>query len=901
MYTRAIIRPAFIILTAITLTLSTGNGQPPAPPWQPAAADEPTVSRFTLSNGLKVVVDRIATVPVAEVSVVYLVGSADAPASDPGLNAAVAHMLSDHVEGLSASQLAALLSTLGGRSNSNWSTRTTRFNTEVASADIPIVLRLEADRMRGSGATNADWAVERAIFAQGAASSEGNYNVQWRRDMITALHPHSPLSQDQYSGVGALLRDPLSTAEKFRATWYVPSNAILIITGNVDPSTVESQVRADFDGLARVSSPRQSDDRLTTPHGSTTTIAHNLVTRPAFACFDEPGSASADYAAAQILDDIISSHTGELHALQENGKALTTSLDQLYGDRRVTVACAHAETGLVGSAAVNGSGLLDSLKGALAYYAGHGVTEDEVASAIHFESLQSSLDHTDPQTLASDWLVYVATLGFGSPGDYLAEISKVTPADVDRVAKACLDLHTLALATVHASANPKAPPAVAAPPAFTSIGSDVLPPWASSASTVPATIGSDEKAPAESTLPNGLRVITIDHPGTGVVQLYGRVKVSPPMATPVGKDGIDLVLARLFADGPDDMSHDAFAQSLDDLGGAISAGTDFRLSTTTDDFDRGLSLLADEELHPALSQQAVGLALYGALQDSLDRSMSLSSEIAAELAHGMFPPGDPSERQPNPMMISKITADDVRAYFGDAFRPERTTIVIIGDITPDKAVAEVSQWFGPWSDATTAAPPDDLPTVPESKAEHNFYSQRSLGVRWVLLGETLGVRPTSQNLEAVNAGLEVLGGDAWDSRFLQDIRAKQGLALNVSQTLDVEPNRSTINIFYICAPQNAAEVRSIIVTDIRSMQTVPLAQVALERAKARLIRRQLIDFGSPSTAAQQYLTYAGLGLPLNEPQLRAARYASLTPDDVMRALASYLRPDDFVDLEFGVQ
>jgi len=901
MYTRVIIRPVFIAFAAFAMMVLTGSGSSGTSQWQPAAADEPTVSRVTLANGLRVVVDRIATVPVAEVSVVYLVGSTDAPANDPGLNGAVAHMLSDHVDGLSASQLAALLSALGGRSTSSWSFRTTRFVSEVTAEDVPIVLRLEADRMRGSGATKADWAVERAIFAQGAASSEGSYTAQWRHDMLTALHPQSPLSQDQYSGVGALLRDPLSTAEKFRTTWYVPSNAILVITGDVDPSAVIAQVHTDFDGLARSPSPRQTDDRLAKPHGSTTTIVHNIVTRPAFACFDEPGSASADYAAAQILDDIMLSHTGELRALQESGKALTTSLDQIYGDRHVTVACAHAETGLVGSAEVNGPGLLDAVKGALAHYADHGVAADDVAAAIHFEALQHSIDRTDAQALATDWAVYAGNLGFGSPDDYYAAIDKVTPEDVDRVARACLDEHTLALATVRGSAHLKAPPTVAAPPASTAVGSAALPQWAASAATVPTSIGPHENAPAESTLPNGLRVITIDQPGTGVVQLYGRVKVRPQMETPAGKDGIDLVLARLFTDGPNDMSHDAFAKSLDELGGTISAGSDFHLSTTSDDFDRGLSLLADEELHPTVSPRGVALALYGAMQDSLDRSMSLSTEISTALARGMFPPGDPSERTANPQMISSITADDVRAYFDAAFRPERTTIVIIGDVTPANAVSEVSEWFGAWSDATSAAPPDDLPAVPQNGPEHHFFSQSSLGVRWVLLGETLGVSPTSENFEAVNMGLEVLGGDTWDSRFLQDIRAKQGLALNVSQTLDIEPNRSTIDVFYVCAPQNAADVRSIIMTDIRSMQTVPLTKDTLERAKARLLRRQMIDLGTPATAAQQYLTYAALGLPLNEPELRAARYASLTPNDVMRALGVALRPDDFVDLEFGLQ
>ena len=49
--------------------------------------------------------------------------------------------------------------------------------------------------------------------------------------------------------------------------------------------------------------------------------------------------------------------------------------------------------------------------------------------------------------------------------------------------------------------------------------------------------------------------------------------------------------------------------------------------------------------------------------------------------------------------MGKITLDNVKKFYGATFRPDLTTIVVIGDVTPEEAKAVIEKWFGDWKAA----------------------------------------------------------------------------------------------------------------------------------------------------------------------------------------------------------
>jgi len=88
------------------------------------------------------------------------------------------------------------------------------------------------------------------------------------------------------------------------------------------------------------------------------------------------------------------------------------------------------------------------------------------------------------------------------------------------------------------------------------------------------------------------------------IGLYGQVKSNGDLQTPKGQEGVADVLDGLFSYGTTTLDRLAFQKAVDDIAANLSAGSTFSLEVLEDQFDRGVSLLADNVLHPALPEEA---------------------------------------------------------------------------------------------------------------------------------------------------------------------------------------------------------------------------------------------------------------------------------------------------------
>ena len=172
--------------------------------------------------------------------------------------------------------------------------------------------------------------------------------------------------------------------------------------------------------------------------------------------------------------------------------------------------------------------------------------------------------------------------------------------------------------------------------------------------------------------------------------------MSPKPKSP-NQEGVARSGADLFSYGSQSLGRLPFQKALDDIAANESAGATFSLQVLSSQFDRGLDLLADNELHPAfvalpgrhfpIVREQLAQNLAGELQTPdyrVNRAI-----LAAEV-----PKGDPMLRQAMPDEVMKLKLSDVNAWYQAAFRPDLTTIVIVGDISPDRPPAAVLRDFG---------------------------------------------------------------------------------------------------------------------------------------------------------------------------------------------------------------
>ena len=201
------------------------------------------VMRATLDNGLRVVIVRDPLAPVVTVEVNYLAGGDETPAGFPGMAHAQEHMAFRGCSSLTADQIAAIFAQLGGAGNADTQQNITQFFETVPADDLDIALRTDADCMRDIQDSQTEWAEEKGAIEQEVARDLSNPTYKF----ITRAN------EDMFAGT-VYSHEPLGTRESFDATtgemlkqfyknWYAPNNAILVITGDVQPDAVMSKVK----------------------------------------------------------------------------------------------------------------------------------------------------------------------------------------------------------------------------------------------------------------------------------------------------------------------------------------------------------------------------------------------------------------------------------------------------------------------------------------------------------------------------------------------------------------------------------------------------------------------------------------------------------------------------------
>jgi len=272
------------------------------------------------------------------------------------------------------------------------------------------------------------------------------------------------------------------------------------------------------------------------------------------------------------------------------------------------------------------------------------------------------------------------------------------------------------------------------------------------------------------------------------------------------------------------------------------------------------------------------------------------SDVA--LIKALYPPNDPQQREPTPATVGALTLDDVKAYYQTVFRPDLTTIVVIGDVTPDVARASVSKWFGTWT-ASGPAPATDYPAAPNNGPSAAEVPATGRVQDSVTLKETIGVLRSDPDYYTLRVGSSILGGGFYSSRLSIDLRQKSGLVYYVGESFDIGKTRSTFEVGYGCDPPNVSKARSIIEQDLRAMQNTLVTASELQRSKTELLAGIPLGESSEQRVASGLLSRAQLGLPLDEPTIAAGKYVVATPEQIRDAFAKWLRVPDLVQVVTG--
>jgi zinc protease len=854
------------------------------------------VYQTRLANGLQVVVVEDRAAPVVHTSVWYRFGSLYETPGKTGLAHALEHMMFRGTPEISAGGLDDIMARLGAQMNGQTDYDYTNYLLDMPADRVGIALQIEADRMQKLSLQPNEWAIEQRAVLNEIDGDESSpfYNLLSR--VRAAAYPDLPAGRTPSGVRSDVANATVADLRKYYQEWYEPNNAALVVAGDVDHNTIFAMAKRDFGAIPKRALPAH---QFTHPKAATGKVVDAEFPFP-FEVLDlayaVPGDTEPGEPAISTLSSLIPNERGPFYqALVETNVALAIE--------------ANADTQLRG-------GLMHIF---IVLNPGHtGAEAQKVFQATMDSVLKSGFDPdlvtaAKRETLAERAYAADSIGGYGDLVGYTYGIVGERDRDEDsRLAALTSDSLLAAARTYLATPNvvghltPNDKPAARSSQKSDAANSDNFSDRAPNGPiVVPAdiraqlrkpTTARSKLAPVEFTLRNGLRVIVQEKRDRPTVYIGGSIASSPGFVPP-GKEGISRLASAVAGFGTEHYDFTQLRKATDDIGASIDLGQRFSAHGFAHDFETLLALLADGEQHPAFPDRWLSLER-SQLANSVTTEQSISG-VMVDRAYmqRLLSPDDPALRYPSPSSVASITRQDLLDYTKRYWRPDLTTIAIVGDITPERARRAVEAAFGSWSNQGATPSLSQLP-LPPPHTGHAYVGTDANQV-FIQLGQPAVAR-SSRDYDTFKLLSEMLGGPGYfQSRLWQELRQKRGLVYSVSTEVKSDKDRGDLEIQLNAAPRNVAAAIAIVRDQLERLRTQPVTATELQEAKVRIVSEALLNEASASGQLDEILQIAQDHLPLDYFSTLSQRYAGITAADIQRVAKEYVEPDRLIQVYAG--
>jgi len=397
-------------------------------------------------------------------------------------------------------------------------------------------------------------------------------------------------------------------------------------------------------------------------------------------------------------------------------------------------------------------------------------------------------------------------------------------------------------------------------------------------------------------LANGLTVVSAPRHGAPLVSLSLLVRAGAE-ADPSGRAGSAAMTAALLGKGAlrqgRVVSATELARQAEALGGALESGSGWRASSltmtvTTPRADAALALMADVLRHPLLASDELERARAQTL-DGLKLAMGDPAQVAALVLRRAYWGDTTYGTVAPPAAVQRIRRADVLQFHARWYRPERTVLIVAGDLTPEQAGAMAQRLLGDWRVSTPApaAPPAARSAsiaAPLVLIDMPGSGQSGVAVAAPFIASDLadlaanGAAGGQQRRIALVANA-VLGG-GYSARLNQEIRIKRGLSYGAGSTAEAHPGAGMFSASAQTNHPTAAQVLQILRDEVTGLADHPPGADELAARQATLVgsfaRRLETNSGLASLVQAQLIQ----GRPLDELDRYAQDVLAVTPQQV---------------------
>jgi len=857
---------------ALVLTPAPAPGQSPAAQALANLKIDIPYTKYVLRNGLTLIVNEDHKAPVVHFNIWYHVASKNEPRGQSGFAHLFEHLMYQGSENFNDDFFKATRQIGATSQNGSTSTDRTNYYQTVPKEALDTILWLESDRMGHflGALTQSRLDEQRGVVSNEKRQGQNQPYAIAQDLIIRATYPEEhPYGHSVIGSLDDLQAASLEQVREWFRTYYGPSNAVLVLSGDITPADAKARVERYFGSFnpgTPVAHPKAWVVKRT---GAQREVAYDRVPAARLSkIWNIPEYGNRDVALLDVYADVLAAdRTARLTKRLVYDEQIATSVGPGIDLNRIDRIVDEEMARLMAT--------------------GPTASELEKVRARNVAGMVRSLESIS--TKASMLATNETYLGSPDAWKRTFDLQRTaTPAQIAAAARTWLtegsyrlDILPFDYAPQGEDADRKTMPLPA--------------PGAITAGKFPAL--------QRATLSNGLKVMLVERHEAPVVSVRLLVDTAYAADYAAAKAGTGSLAVSLLDEGTTTRDSLTLSDQLVRLGATVNAGgggeqSTVSLSALEPTLDPALAIFADVIRNPAFRQadlDRVKAQQAASIRASRLQPASIANRVLSRIIYG---PDHPLGRQTSEPSVASITRDDVVAFHQRWFKPDNAVLIVVGDTTIAAITPKLEAALGSWK-ASSPTPRIAVPAPPARTSSVLYLVDRPGSPQsYVLAGLPAAARNTDEEF-GILAFNTNFGGN-FTSRINMNLREDKGWSYGVSSAIG---GGRGPRIFRVIAQVQTDKTKESIqelqkeLRDVLSTRPLTLAELTTTQNNTIMgLSSRWESSGAVSSAMEEIVTY---GLPDSYFDSYVQRIRAVTPDIALAAGRKLLPTPNFAWVVVG--
>lgn len=392
------------------------------------------------------------------------------------------------------------------------------------------------------------------------------------------------------------------------------------------------------------------------------------------------------------------------------------------------------------------------------------------------------------------------------------------------------------------------------------------------------------------TLDNGLTVIVVENDKSPTISWQLTLDVDPPMEG----DAVGYVsmAGSEMRSGTANRDKATIDEEIDFIGASLSTSSRGMFASSLSRHTESLlELMSDILLNPTFPQEELDRAITQMLSGLSTVSTDPNAMVTNMMTALLYGPNHPYGEVTTDETVKNITREMLVSYYETYWKPNVAYLVIVGDITTERAKKLAETYFGSWEPGDVPEKNYEVPSPPETNRV--AFANRAGAVQTVFrVAYPVELTPGHPDLVKVRVMNSILGGGVFSGRLMQNLREDKGYTYGARSNIGTDRLVTSFSAGAEVGNNVTDSAITEVLYEMNRMVVEPVDEETLQLVKNFMNGSFARSLESPRTIANFALNIKRFNLPEDYYATYLERLEAVTVEDVQEMAQRYIKPNN---------